>query len=74
MSYIEEVSSKGELTVGILPKSEKLIYIETKNIKLQGEDLDKLLETCKYGAKIIEKQLRRCLKESFEEKIRLQKY
>lgn len=74
MSYIEEVNSKGELTIGILPKSEKLIYIETKNIKLQGEDLDKLLETCKFGAKTIENQLRRCLKESFEEKIRLQKY
>lgn len=72
MNYIEENKSKGEVIVGYLPKLEKLIYIETKNVKLQLEDVDRLIDACMEGMRKTEGILRKCLLESFKEKVALQ--
>lgn len=72
MNYLEENKSKGEVIIGYLPKFEKLIYIETKNVKLQIADIDRLVDACMDGMRRTEGILRRCLLESFKEKVALQ--
>lgn len=72
MNHIEENKSKGEVIIGYLPKLEKLIYTETKNVKLQLEDIDRLVSACMESTKKTEIIMRKCLLESFKEKVALQ--
>lgn len=46
LNFIEEKKSQGVLVIGYLPQMKKVIYVESKKIKMQIEDLNRLLLAC----------------------------
>jgi len=74
MNYDEESKSKGEVTIGFLPTSKKIIYIETKNFKLQRHDFDGLVQASMQNSYAIHESMKAFLYQSFKNRVKLQAY
>jgi hypothetical protein len=72
MNYEEESKSKGEVTIGYLATSKKIIYIETKNFKLQRPDFDSLVQASMKNSSAIHESMKTFLYQSFKERVQLQ--
>ena len=72
MNYEEETKSKGEVILGLLPVSSKIIFLETRNMKLQREDVEHLIEVSTKGALDIFDRMKDFLRKSFEQRLALQ--
>lgn len=58
INYLEELSGAPQLTLAILPKSEKIVLLRLDS-KLHSDNLEKVLDLAKRGCKDVYTLLRR---------------
>jgi ribonuclease PH len=69
MNYNEESNCRAHLTIGYLPRKERVAMMELKNSKLQIDDYNRLMELAIEGCGEIQQDLRKFLYKSYIDKL-----